>query len=158
MKIGITGHQRRAGLNWSWTTSTIRSELAKRADAAIGLSSLAAGADQVFAQQALDLGMVVWAVLPFEGYERCFAGADLSAYQRTLARCRVTQLHGAAMTDAAYYAAGKYIVDEADLLFAVWDGKQSAGLGGTGDVVAYAKQTGRKILHLDPFDCVIREI
>jgi len=36
-------------------------------------------------------------------------------------------------------AASKFMVDEADELYAVWDGKPARGYGGTADVVAYAR-------------------
>ena len=36
-------------------------------------------------------------------------------------------------------AASKLMVDEADELYAVWDGKPARGYGGTADVVACAR-------------------
>jgi hypothetical protein len=33
-------------------------------------------------------------------------------------------------------------VNRSDRLLAVWDGKPAQGLGGTGDIVAYAKSRG----------------
>ncbi len=36
-------------------------------------------------------------------------------------------------------AASKLMVDEADELYAVWDGKPARAYGGTADVVAYAR-------------------
>jgi hypothetical protein len=44
--------------------------------------------------------------------------------------------------EEAYYAAGRYIVDHADRLIAVWDGDPPRGLGGTADVVDYARLIG----------------
>ena len=38
--------------------------------------------------------------------------------------------------------AGKVVVDRSSVLLAVWDGQPSRGLGGTADVVAYARQRG----------------
>jgi hypothetical protein len=39
-------------------------------------------------------------------------------------------------------AASKLMVDEADELYAVWDGKPARAYGGTADVVAYARERG----------------
>ena len=36
--------------------------------------------------------------------------------------------------------ASKLMVDKADELYAVWDGKPAQSYGGTGDVVAYARE------------------
>ena len=38
--------------------------------------------------------------------------------------------------------AGKVVVDRSSVVLAVWDGQPSRGLGGTADVVAYARQRG----------------
>jgi hypothetical protein len=39
-------------------------------------------------------------------------------------------------------AASKLMVDEADELYAVWDGQPARSYGGTADVVAYAREHG----------------
>ncbi len=38
----------------------------------------------------------------------------------------------------------------ADLMVAVWNGRPAAGLGGTADIVKYALNSGKPVLHLDP--------
>jgi hypothetical protein len=38
--------------------------------------------------------------------------------------------------------AGKVVVDRSSVLVAVWDGQPSRGLGGTADVVRYARERG----------------
>ena len=40
----------------------------------------------------------------------------------------------------------RYMVDHADLLIAVWDGRPS----GTGKTVQYAQQQGKHVLMIDP--------
>ncbi len=52
--------------------------------------------------------------------------------------------------EEAYMAAGQEIVRLAELMIAVWNGAPAAGLGGTGDVVRHARQSGRKVWHLNP--------
>ncbi|MFJ8953478.1 hypothetical protein ACIRO1_25525 [Streptomyces sp. NPDC102381] len=42
-------------------------------------------------------------------------------------------------------AAGKEVVDQSDVLLAVWDGKPAGGKGGTADVVAYAQRQGMDV-------------
>jgi len=42
-------------------------------------------------------------------------------------------------------AASKVMIDAADELFAVWDGKSARGHGGTADVVAYARHQGKPV-------------
>ena len=45
-------------------------------------------------------------------------------------------------TEQAHMDAGKVVVDRSSVLVAVWDGQPSRGLGGTADVVSYARQRG----------------
>ncbi len=42
-------------------------------------------------------------------------------------------------------AGGRAVADGCDLLLAVWDRKPAAGLGGTADVVAYARKRGTHV-------------
>ena len=41
----------------------------------------------------------------------------------------------------AYEQVGRYIVDQCDVLIALWDGKPAAGRGGTAEIVQYARDT-----------------
>jgi len=151
MNVGVTGHQERSGIRWSWVQRAIRIELSNAGYVQKALSSLAAGSDQVFAQVAITLGIPVVAVLPLEGYERFFNGPTLANYRRLLRRCEVMQLTWKGDPERAFFEAGKFIVDNCDMLFAVWDGARAEGLGGTGDVVSYANRKNRHVVDIDPF-------
>ena len=150
MRIGITGHQRLK--DQEWVQHEIDSLLAELPSPLTGISSLAAGADQLFANAILKHGGSLEAVIPFAGYERVFvADRDREEFKRLLGlatNAETLETEGSA--EEAYLAAGKRVVDVADLVVAVWDGKPAAGLGGTGDVVKYAAQQGKKIIHLNP--------
>ena len=47
-------------------------------------------------------------------------------------------------------APANVVADRCDLLIAVWDGQPAQGLGGTGDVVRYAREIGREVLVVWP--------
>lgn len=107
------------------------------------VSCLAVGADQRVAAIALELGCRLEAMVPSHGYETTFDADGLDSYRRLLARAAGTVMLGFDHPcGEAYMAAGRRIVDECDELLAVWDGFPSDGLGGTGDVVAYARRRG----------------
>ena len=158
MKVGITGHQERSGIRWSWVAEAIRAELASRTVDAYALSSLAAGADQVFAEIALDLKIPLVAIVPFENYERFFEGTALTNYRRLVQRAQIIELKWRGDPQQGFFEAGKYIVDACDLLLAVWDGEPAEGPGGTGDVVSYAQKQRRVVIHLNPCNEVITRI
>jgi hypothetical protein len=142
-RIGITGHRHIPDAALSAVRSGIRSELRDR-PATRALSSLAAGADQLFAEIALESGMQLTAVIPGMDYETHLGDDAVRAAYRRLLKCcgdRV-ELPREGTHEEAYDAAGRYIVDHADRMIAVWDGAPSRGLGGTADIVAYARLTG----------------
>jgi hypothetical protein len=45
----------------------------------------------------------------------------------------------------AYLAGGLALVDDVDVLVALWDGEPSRGRGGTAEVVQYARDTGTPV-------------
>jgi hypothetical protein len=107
----------------------------------VGLTSLAAGADQTLAFCILAAGGCIEAIVPAHGYRNTMTGKDRQSYDHLLALARrVIELPNPQPSEVAYHAAGQAVVEGSDLLIAVWDGQPAAGLGGTGDVVAYAKQ------------------
>lgn len=158
MKVGVTGHQLRPGIDWAWVERGLRDALTALDDVESGVSSLAAGADQAFAGVALDLGIRVVAVVPLDDYERYFDDNSLRTYRRLIARCARVDLHHPGDPEHAFLEAGRFIVRTCDLMFAVWDGEVAAGVGGTGDIVSYARELGRPIVHLDPFEMNVRRI
>jgi hypothetical protein len=153
MRIGITGHQRlKEPSSWKWVSSELDSLLAQLESPLIGITSLAIGADQLFANAVLRHGGSLEAVIPFTGYENTFSeGHDKHEYTRLLnSASKVEILEKRGSDEEAYLEAGKRMIDLSDILVAVWDGKPAAGLGGTGDAVNYALQKQRKVIHLNP--------
>lgn len=149
MVVGVTGHQKRQGVNWGWVKQSLASCLQKYA-ATEAMTSLAEGTDQIFAEAALNLNIPVSAVIPLDGYERFFSPDGLLAYQELLGRSTPVYLHSDQKPEQAFLDAGRYVVNHCDIVFAVWDGHHAEGLGGTGDIVLFAQSVGRSILHFDP--------
>ncbi len=153
MKIGITGHQKIAHPeNWPWAESELKEILARFEPPLIGLTCLASGADQAFARAVLEIGGELQAILPFPGYENVFQGEARFEYLSLLDKATTTLcLERTGESDQeAYWLAGKAIVEQSDVLVAVWDGMPAEGLGGTGDVVSYALQANVRVIQLNP--------
>jgi hypothetical protein len=114
------------------------------------VSSLAEGADRVFAEEALVLGYAILCPMPFTQaeFEKDFL-APAALEPQSLAQfralldtarqgpgLRVMELDGArAQAPAAYAAAGHAVLDQSHLLVAVWDGGEAAGQGGTSETL-----------------------
>jgi hypothetical protein len=143
VRFGVTGHQilpqrivDRAVEHW-------RQVLPAGAELH-GVSSLAEGADQLFAAHVLAAGGVLDAIVPCEDYASSLVTDD--------GRARLAELREAAGTvitlpypepsEQAFLAAGQAVVDRCDHLFAIWDGQPARGVGGTADIVSYAQARG----------------
>lgn len=150
MIAGITGH-RDLGDAASWVRQALAEQIAQQ-NVALGLTSLAIGTDQLFADVLLEKGIPFEAVLPSDKYESTFAStAERARFHHLLSRAsHVERLRYSKPTEESFFAAGREIVNRAELLIAVWDGEPARGLGGTGDVVAYAQSLGRAWIHIDP--------
>lgn len=161
MRVGITGHQRlKEPEGWGWVSRELDRLLSSFTPPLVGVTSLAVGADQLFADAVLRRGGSLEVVIPFEGYELTFPeGRDRQAYEQLLGhalRKEVLEKHGS--DEEAYLASGKRMVELSELLITVWDGRPATGLGGTGDVVEYAVRRGKKTIHLNPVTQEVSEI
>jgi len=154
MLVGISGHQRLPqDDDWEW----VRGELVtclRATPALVGVSSLAIGADTLFARVVLELGGLLSVVLPFHDYENRFNSPEERVEYRTLVRqaSTIEVLHRSGADEEAYYAAGRRVADLSELLIVVWNGKPAGGLGGTADIVKYARQRGKRMVWLNPSD------
>jgi hypothetical protein len=148
-KLGITGHQRLDDESqWPRIHADLRTVISAGAMPLVGLTSLAIGADQMFADLVLELGGTIEVIIPFAAYESTFeSGLSLQRYRGLLARAKkVVTLPPKPTDQDSYLDAGKLVAELSDKLIAVWDGKEADGLGGTGDIVSYAKQIGRPVI------------
>ncbi|GGP12539.1 hypothetical protein GCM10012278_60740 [Nonomuraea glycinis] len=106
-----------------------------------GLSCLADGADQIFARGVLNVGGVLEAVIPAKEYRDGLPSECHAAYDELLGRAvRTHRLEFVESTSESHMMASARMLDDADVLFAVWDGQPARGYGGTADVVVEARR------------------
>jgi hypothetical protein len=134
------------------------------------VSTLADGADTIAATAALDLGYALDVPLPFAvaEYEKDFSSdavdgqIPLRNFRSLLGKAHsILQLPGQRRTEGdterqghlkenrAYEAAGVTVLNQADILLAIWDGEGSRGRGGTAEMVAEAARQRIPIIHVD---------
>ncbi len=152
MKVGITGHQNLVSENIErWVRAKI-SEAIDQFGTVEGYSSLAKGADQVFATVLLEKHQPYVAVFPCENIEDTFDNkTDLKRFRELAKRAsRIVVMPFVAPSEKAFFAAGKYVVQNCDIVLAIWNGLPARGLGGTADVVKYALKKHKPVLHINP--------
>ena len=114
-------------------------------------SSLALGADQLFVRIALEQGIPVEAVIPCSEYEAIFRSEEeRNSYRQLLQACQQTHfLPNQQCSEDAFLAAGRWIVDQSNMMILAWNGLPPQGRGGTGDIATYARLRGRPFIQLD---------
>ena len=172
--VGVTGHRlsRMPGADLDKIRETVRDLLARvrQAASSVGathaedfassvptlrlVSALADGADTIAAEVALESGFRLDACLPFlrDEYANDFAdGAHRDRYCALLDQSATTFVlpGNRAEADAAYEAVGRVLLDQADILLALWDGDPGRGRGGTARVVAEAIARHIPVIHVD---------
>jgi hypothetical protein len=145
----ITGHQD-LGSHRQWVANALRAVVTEYGIAG-GVTSLAAGADQLFALILAEAGLPFIVVVPSKRYVQAFTDPlALREYRRLRELAAgVVELGFERPTPTAFFAAGRAVVDRGDVLIAVWDAEPAKGLGGTGDVVQYAVDMGKCVIHLN---------
>jgi hypothetical protein len=144
MRIAITGHRGLPADTERLVDRAIRQQLAAYAGRdVVGVSNLADGADQLFAQAVLDAGGQLDVIIPAAHYRDGLPESAHAAYDALLSRASsVHRLDRIESTEDAHMEASNAMLDRAERLFAVWDGKPARGYGGTADVVAEARDRG----------------
>lgn len=157
LSVGVTGHRDLVAEEIPELAKKVRnffSNLAARfPDLEVELiSALATGADTLVAEVALEMGIAVVAVLPFEqsDYERDLVNEEqLGQFRAVMQQCSVVTLPGFANASKAsiqadaevrtrqYAQLGVFISNHCQILLALWDGKSSDEVGGTHGVVRY---------------------
>jgi hypothetical protein len=151
-RIGITGHQRLPKLEeWIWVKAELILALSDFPQPVVGISSLAIGADQLFAEEVLNEGGTLETIIPFQSYPSTFHHNQKAKFQHLRdMSSRVEVLPPAESDEKSYLLAGKRVVDLCDSLIAVWNGEPAQGLGGTADVVQYAFTKKKPVVHINP--------
>ncbi|MFW5420225.1 hypothetical protein J0910_26775 [Nocardiopsis sp. CNT-189] len=144
-RIGITGHSNLAAGAVDVVRRALKEALAPHTgNGLVGISCLAKGADQLFAEEVLAAGGRLEVVLPSADYrEAKVAPEDRDAFDGLLIRSALVRYmpHRTA-GEAAYADANAVVLGGVDRLFAVWDGRPAGGKGGTGDAVEAARAAG----------------
>lgn len=151
ISIGITGHQNLdKHLANGWLKKQLYAEIAVIPKIICAYSSLAVGADQLFAEVVQQNNIDLIAIVPCDNYIQTFKYAQQKTYRTILELCSAVEVLGYQRpSEQAFLRAGQVVADRSDILFAIWDGKPAKGTGGTAEIVKYALGKGKRIVHFD---------
>ena len=160
-KVGITGHRELTDkasclVSIRWIISKIRDRILS-ADPACTLtllSPLAEGADRLAAREWLSYSEhILETPLPVDvdDYINDFETPDSKEEFRVLLSRsrRQTVMAPQEKRSGSYRAVGVYVVDECDVLLAIWDGKPPVNDAGTAAIVEYARSIDKPLYWVD---------
>lgn len=151
MRVAVSGHRGLTTETVQLVDRALRETLSSLGTDIVGLSCLADGADQIFAEAVLAVGGQLEAVIPAKKYRDGLPDDTKATYDKLMSKAeQVHQLDFVESTSESHQAASEYMVDSADQLIAVWDGLPARGYGGTADVVAYAREQGKPVMIVWP--------
>jgi hypothetical protein len=118
------------------------------------VTALAEGADRMAIEAALADGFELETPLPFPAheYENDFESRSAKeAFRSFLGRSRaILELEGnRGQAGKSYAAAGLVVLDNSDILIAIWDGGAADGRGGTVELIAEAARRGMPVIRVD---------
>jgi hypothetical protein len=152
--VGFSGHRRLAD------DEVIRAALRLAVDQLsaggrrlMAIASAASGADTLFLEEIVGRSLPLLLILPFPlaRFREDFTETEWQRVQPLLkAATSVEELSGPESDEQAYLATGVLTVDRCDVLIAVWDGQPARGVGGTGEIVEYARAMSKPLLLIDP--------
>lgn len=155
MIIAATGHRPdKLNNEWNmdgpastWVTSQLKLVIDKHKPDKI-ISGMALGVDILWALIGIELDIPVVAALPFIGQEDTWSTQAQSLYNEILAHPLVTSniLYSGIYASWKLLKRNEYMVDNCDLLVAVWDWSTTSG---TGKCVKYAKSVNKTIEYID---------
>ncbi len=148
MIVAFTGHRpERLGPKQLRAENAIRKFLEETKPDKV-ISGMAQGVDMLAFEHAFELGIPAVAAVPWVGHGSKWPGEHQKAYLENLELavevkvvCDVQEYK-----PWVYQKRDEWMVDNCDLLVAVWDGTKD---GGTYNTIKYAKKIGRPIVYLD---------
>lgn len=153
--VGFTGHRRLE--DPEGVAKLIRSELENLISTHKGiwtaLSSVAEGADMLFARESLALKLPWWVLLPLPPavFRADFDDTEWNKVEVLLAEAtRVSVVAHSGKREDAYLDCGHETVNDCDVLIAVWDGEAARGKGGTEEIITYARKLNKPVIIIDP--------
>lgn len=152
MIIAFTGH--RPEKLGGYGPSAVQDDVRRRIRNALAdlrpshaISGMALGVDQWAAEECDAAGIPWTAAIPFKGQESQWPAASQRRYRDLLGwATRIHVVSPGGYTREKMQDRNRWMVDNCDLLIAVWDGSD----GGTANCYRYAKSIGRRIARINP--------
>ena len=114
------------------------------------ISGMALGIDTLFAEIAINMKFPFIAAIPCWEQDKVWPVKSKELYGNLLANklCNIYQVYSGPYNNSCMQLRNQWMVDNCDLLIAVWDGTP----GGTANCVKYAEAQGKPIKRINPLE------
>lgn len=161
LAIGFTGH--RSLPDEAMCRKLIYDFLAEKkgstTEILYGVSSVASGGDLLFAESCITLNIPLRVLLPLpqEDFRKDFDASTWSRAEQAMRSAISIEVVGNDdLREERYYECGLETVQQSQLLVALWNGQPAQGLGGTGEIAAFAGRIGRGVIWIHSVTGVIQ--
>lgn len=160
-KIGIIGHRFLGNIEgYSYAhfcCHRLLSGSKQKYSNVIAISAISFGADSIFAQSAISLGIRLESIIPFVQFASDFQ--DDLAYERYRSlRSQSkyeTRVNFSQRSNLAYKKSMEWLIFQSDAVVAIWDSKKVGSTGGTWEAVLLSRKIKKTMIHID---CVNKKI
>ncbi|MGZ8159190.1 MAG: hypothetical protein ACXWT4_10320 [Methylobacter sp.] len=154
-KIGVIGHRDLGNIERHTYTQFCCHQLLARSKQKysniVAISAISDGADSIFAQSAISLGINLDSIIPFGQFSSDFE--EELAYERY----RFLRSHSKYVTSAnfserskqAYKKSMEWVVFKSNAIVAIWDGRKEGAMGGTWEAVSLSMKIRKTLIHID---------
>ena len=157
-KIGIIGH-RELHDQGAYHYAQLRcyeiiSAFQKKYPVMRAVSAISEGADSLFAQTAILLGVQLDTVIPFERFESDFKNEE--SYTRYKILRENSKLENNVNFEersvVAYQKSMEWVVFKSNFIVAIWDGREIGSKGGTWEAITLCKTLKKQFVHINTLE------
>lgn len=157
-KIGVIGHRDLGNIErYSYAhfcCHRLLTGLKQKFANVIAISAISDGADSIFAQSAISLGISLESIIPFGEFASDFQ-EDLTyeRYRSLRSQSKYeTRTNFSERSHAAYRKSMEWIVIKSNTVVAIWDGRKEGAIGGTWEAVSLSQKMRKSMIHMDIYN------
>ena len=123
----------------------------KKYSSVIAISAISNGADSIFAQSAISLGIRLESIIPFGQFSSDFQeGVTFERYRSLRSQSKYeTRANFEKRSNLAYKKSMEWLVFKSNTIVAIWNSREEGSVGGTWEAVSLSMKMRKNMIHID---------
>ena len=154
-KIGVIGHRDLGNIESHsyahFCCHRLLAGIKQKYSSVIAISAISDGADSIFAQSAISLGIHLESIIPFGQFASDFQ-EDLTyeRYRSLRSQSKYeTRANFSERSNLAYKKSMEWLVFKSNTVVAIWDSREEGSIGGTWEAVSLSMKIRKTMIHID---------